>query len=62
MSKEKNIFDKYIEVIGESVPLMMIPSEWDDKQIEKALQKCIDTKKPFDIKDYDKTHTAKRKY
>lgn len=57
-----NVYDRYIEVIGESVPLMMIPEDWSDEQIEQALQKCIDERKPFNIADYDSTHNAKRKY
>ena len=57
-----NVYDKYIEVIGESVPLMMIPEDWSEQQIELALQKCIDEKKPFNIADYDGTYNANRKY
>ena len=57
-----DVYEKYIEVIGESVPLMIIPEEWSDEQIEKALQKCIDEKKPFNIADYDEKHNEKRKY
>ena len=57
-----NVYEKYIEVIGESVPLMMIPEDWDNEQIERALQKCIEEKKPFNIADYDGTYSDKRKY
>ena len=57
-----DVYERYIEVIGESVPLMMIPEEWSEEQIEKALQKCIDNKKPFNIADYDSTYNTKRKY
>ena len=57
-----SVYDKYIEVIGEGVPLMLIPDDWDDKQIEDALQKCIDEKKPFNIADYDGSYSKKRKY
>lgn len=57
-----SIYDEYINVIGESVPLMMIPEEWSEEQIEAALQKCINEKKPFNIADYDGTHNEKRKY
>lgn len=57
-----SVYDRYIEVIGESVPLMMLPDDWSEKQIEEALQKCIDERKPFNIADYDSTHNSKRKY
>ena len=57
-----NVYEKYIEVIGESVPLMMIPETWSDEQIENALQKCIDEKKPFNVADYDGTYSNVRKY
>lgn len=57
-----NVYEKYMEVIGESVPLMMIPEDWDNEQIERALQKCIEEKKPFNISDYDSSYNDKRKY
>lgn len=57
-----NVYDEYIKVIGESVPLMMIPEYWSEEQIEQALRKCIAEKKPFNVADYDGTHNSKRKY
>lgn len=57
-----DIFERYVEVIGESVPLMMIPEDWSDEEIAQALQKCIDKRKPFNIADYDETYNTKRKY
>lgn len=57
-----NLFDRYVEATGESVPLMMIPDYWTSEQIAQALEKCIAEKKPFNVADYDGTFNEKRKY
>lgn len=57
-----SVYKEYIKVIGESVPLMMIPEEWSEEQIQQALQKCINERKPFNIADYDSTHNSRKKY